>query len=208
MTSQQLLPVTTRSLGGMRVGTPFGDVETKPAPGALARVQALINTRDLEKGVDLLADPVQASQWLSDHGLAPPREILSRENVGAVVAVREALRALTIHSAGGPAPTIEALRGLQDVTGQATARAVLDEHGSIRLEPTADSVRGRLLSLLLQVRDAQADGTWAHLKACANPDCLWAFYDRSRNHGGTWCTMAGCGNKLKNRDFRARRRTD
>ena len=33
----------------------------------------------------------------------------------------------------------------------------------------------------------------------------WAFYDRSRNHGGTWCDMASCGNKLKNREFRARR---
>ena len=33
-----------------------------------------------------------------------------------------------------------------------------------------------------------------------------AFYDRSRNHGGTWCDMASCGNKLKNREFRARRR--
>jgi predicted RNA-binding Zn ribbon-like protein len=44
--------------------------------------------------------------------------------------------------------------------------------------------------------------------ACANDDCQWAFYDRSRNHGGTWCDMATCGNKLKNRDFRARRRND
>ena len=66
-----------------------------------------------------------------------------------------------------------------------------------------DSVRARLLDVLLVVKDAQLDGTWGHLKACANDDCQWAFYDRSRNHGGTWCDMATCGNKLKNRDFRA-----
>lgn len=192
----------------MRARTPFGDVETKPAPGVLARVQALINTRDLEEDVDLLADPEQASSWLTDNGLAPPELTIGGEQIAAVVAVRESLRALTIHSAGGPAPTAEALRGLRDVTAQTTAQAVLDENGAFRLEPTADTVHGRLLHLLLQVRDAQADGTWAHLKACANPDCRWAFYDRSRNHGGTWCTMAGCGNKLKNRDFRARHRTD
>jgi predicted RNA-binding Zn ribbon-like protein len=48
--------------------------------------------------------------------------------------------------------------------------------------------------------------SWGRLTACRNDDCLWAFYDGSRNHGGTWCDMAACGNRLKNRDLRARRR--
>jgi predicted RNA-binding Zn ribbon-like protein len=65
-------------------------------------------------------------------------------------------------------------------------------------------VPDRLGRLLLIVRDAQRDGTWAMLKACANDECRWAFYDKSRNHGGTWCDMSTCGNKLKNRAFRAR----
>jgi predicted RNA-binding Zn ribbon-like protein len=60
---------------------------------------------------------------------------------------------------------------------------------------------------MLVISAAQLNGTWARLKACRNDDCLWAFYDRSRNHGGTWCDMASCGNRLKNRDFAARRRS-
>jgi predicted RNA-binding Zn ribbon-like protein len=76
----------------------------------------------------------------------------------------------------------------------------------VRLSATGDSVRERLVELLVIIRDAQRDGTWARLKACANDECQWAFYDKSRNHGGSWCTMATCGNKLKNREFRARRR--
>ena len=71
----------------------------------------------------------------------------------------------------------------------------------------SDGVRDRLVYLLLIVRDAQRDGTWALLKACANDECQWAFYDKSRNHGGTWCEMSSCGNKLKNRAFRARSKT-
>ena len=70
----------------------------------------------------------------------------------------------------------------------------------------ANRFRERLIELLLIMRDAQRDGSWARLKACANDECQWAFYDRSRNHGGTWCEMSACGNKLKNREFRARRR--
>ena len=50
-----------------------------------------------------------------------------------------------------------------------------------------------------------ADGSWGRMKLCGNPDCLWAFYDRSHSRRGAWCEMASCGNKLKNRNLRARR---
>jgi predicted RNA-binding Zn ribbon-like protein len=56
------------------------------------------------------------------------------------------------------------------------------------------------------VHRAQEDGSWARLKVCANVECEWAFFDRSRNQQGSWCEMAVCGNRLKNRQLRARRR--
>ena len=55
------------------------------------------------------------------------------------------------------------------------------------------------------MRDAQRDGTWARLKACNNPDCQWAYYDRSHAGRGAWCDMAVCGNRMKNRNLRSRR---
>ena len=69
----------------------------------------------------------------------------------------------------------------------------------------ANSVAPGLLALLLIIRDAQADGSWERLKLCGNPDCRWAFYDRSHSRRGAWCDMASCGNRLKNRNLRARR---
>ena len=95
---------------------------------------------------------------------------------------------------------------LRTVAAGSTARAEFGADGDVRLAAAGDSVPERLIELLLILRDAQRDGSWARLKACANDECQWAFYDRSRNHGGTWCEMATCGNKLKNREFRARRR--
>ena len=67
-----------------------------------------------------------------------------------------------------------------------------------------DRLKARVLTGALD--RALADGTWSRLKLCANPDCDWAFYDRSRNRQGAWCTMEVCGNRLKNRRFRARAR--
>ncbi len=185
----------------------FGDSESKPAPAALRRVQALINTIDRESGQDRLATRDDAIPWLVDNGLLTAGASISAADLAAVVSVREALRALVVHNAGGPVPNPDALQVLRDIAGSNSARAVLDDDGTVRIEPDQDVPRARLLGVLLSVRDAQADGTWSHLKACANEECQWAFYDRSRNHGGTWCEMATCGNKFKNRDFRARRRT-
>jgi predicted RNA-binding Zn ribbon-like protein len=184
-----------------------GDDEPKPAPGPLALVQSLVNTVELPDGADRLADPADARPWLVDTGLLAPKAALADADLEVVRAVREALRAMLVHNAGGPPPIKSALAVLRSVADGGTARASLADDGEVRLVAAGDSVRDRLVDLLLIVRDAQRDGTWKLLKACANDECQWAFYDRSRNHGGTWCEMSVCGNKLKNRAFRARSKT-
>jgi predicted RNA-binding Zn ribbon-like protein len=183
-----------------------GDDESKPAPGPLLRVQALVNTVELPDGSDRLADRSDARPWLVDHNLLAPEADLTTADLTLVRGVREALRALLVHNAGGPPPNDQALAPLRTVAAEGTARTNVGEAGEVRLSATGDSVGDRLVELLLVIRDAQRDGSWARLKACANDECQWAFYDRSRNQGGTWCEMAVCGNKLKNREFRARRR--
>ncbi|MCV7214007.1 CGNR zinc finger domain-containing protein [Mycobacterium crocinum] len=184
----------------------LGDTEGKPAPEPLSRVQALVNTLDLESGSDRLARADDAEPWLRSQGLLPPGDAVTPGELSDVREVREALRALLVHNAGGPAPPSQELHPLSRVADAATARVRLSADGAVEVAADADSLPGRLLSLLLIVSEAQRAGTWAKLKACGNEKCRWAFYDRSRNHGGTWCDMATCGNKLKNREFRARRR--
>lgn len=205
MTSQGLTPVTQGYPDPMTPTQWLGDVEAKPAPDPLRRVQALINTVDRESGQDRLADPADARPWLAANGLLAPDVTLSRDDLDLVVGVREALRALVVHNTGGPSPDATTMAPLRRVAGGDAVRVAVED-GRVSLDTGGDSVEARLLALLLVIRDAQLDGTWSHLKACANDACRWAFYDRSRNHGGTWCDMATCGNKLKNRDFRARHR--
>jgi predicted RNA-binding Zn ribbon-like protein len=188
--------------------TPWpGDDEPKPAPGRLRLVQALINTVELTDGSDRLAEPADARPWLVDARLLSPHADLTDADLDLVRAVREALRTMLVHNAGGPPPNKSALATLRSVASRGNAHASMDDDGAIRLAADGDSVRERLMELMLIIRDAQRDDTWARLKACANDECQWAFYDRSRNRGGTWCEMAGCGNRLKNRAFRARSKT-
>jgi predicted RNA-binding Zn ribbon-like protein len=53
--------------------------------------------------------------------------------------------------------------------------------------------------------EAQLTGTWTRLKACRQ--CEYAFFDRSKNRSASWCAMAICGNRTKNRTYRRRRAT-
>jgi predicted RNA-binding Zn ribbon-like protein len=183
-----------------------GDNEAKPAPEPLRRVQAFINTVDWESGQDRLGAVEDAGPWLLDNGLLAPGATPVPGDLDLLIGVREGLRAMVVHNSGGPVPDATLSAPVRLIAEANTARVIVAENGSVSVVATGDSVAARLLALLLIVKDAQLDGTWNHLKACANDDCRWAFYDRSRNHGGTWCDMATCGNKLKNRDFRARRR--
>jgi len=61
--------------------------------------------------------------------------------------------------------------------------------------------------VLAEVHEAHRAGQWQRLKACANPDCQWIFYDGSRNRSGRWCSMAECGGVMKARAYRARGRS-
>jgi predicted RNA-binding Zn ribbon-like protein len=179
---------------------PNADEEVKPAPGRLLLVQAFVNTVDHEQETDLLADPDAAEAWLIEAGMLPPGAKLSHPNLELARAVRTSLRDLIEHRQAD-------LRPLRELAAARRPQLAVADGGTLELEnPRHDDLRDGLFELLLIIRQAQEEGTWARLKICANSECRWAFYDRSRNQHGNWCSMAVCGNRLKNRDFRARRR--
>jgi predicted RNA-binding Zn ribbon-like protein len=179
--------------------------EVKPAPGPLLLVQAFVNTRDLSLGTDLLTGADAANQWLHQCGLLAAEATADAHDLRTARDVREGLRALIANHGNGPAPTAGDLRPLRDVARSSRLRLGLDPAGRIEVDPGSGRLADGLARLLLIVRDAQQDGSWPRLKACGNSDCRWAFYDRSHSRRGAWCSMASCGNLIKNRNLRARR---
>jgi predicted RNA-binding Zn ribbon-like protein len=180
--------------------------ERKPAPEPLLLVQSFVNTSELDLGTDLLADPGPATDWLRQCGLLGPRDTAGPEDLRLAREAREGIRAMLTHNSGGPVPSAGDLRPLQAVAGQSQLRLAFSPAGCIRLDAQPPGrLAGGLAGLLLIIRDAQQDGTWARLKTCRNTDCRWAFYDRSHTRQGAWCDMATCGNLIKNRNLRARR---
>ena len=179
--------------------------ETKPAPVPLLLVQAFVNTWDGERRVDALLDPEAARAWLAAAGLWDEPGLPEPGELHDARRVREGIRAMLVTNGGGRAPAPGELQPLQALMHTSPLRMELQPDGRISLGPEPGGrLAVHLASLLLLMRDAQQDGTWARLKACRNPDCLWAFYDRSHSLRGTWCDMAVCGNRIKNRRLRQR----
>jgi predicted RNA-binding Zn ribbon-like protein len=182
------------------------DMETKPAPMPLLLVQSFVNTREEDAGTDLLADASTAHDWLSQAGILPDL-VFDEPGLASVRDIRESIRTLLVHNAGGASPTEAELQPLAQLARSSTFRPLVPAGGLVRLEAETGTGLRPMATLLLVIRDAQRDGSWTRLKACRNSECRWAFFDRSHARHGAWCDMAVCGNRIKNRTLRSRRST-
>lgn len=141
-----------------------------------------MNTVDHQANTDVLDDADAWRTWLSARGLG--------EGTTEVRGVRTALRA----AVGDPEAATSA---------SVSVTVELPAGGVPRL--VAPDVVGAVLAAATRL--AVLD-RWARVKICPADDCRWAFYDRSRNHSRTWCSMQVCGNREKARAWRERARSD
>jgi predicted RNA-binding Zn ribbon-like protein len=153
------------------------------APEPLRRVQLFVNSVDREHDREWLP------AWLEERGLAAGE-------FGRAVELREALRALLrVNNEGGEAP--EAVERLNEAARDVRVELRDGAVALVGADALADVAATALTSML--------DGSWTRLKVCRK--CEWAFYDKSKNRSGSWCSMQLCGNRLKTRAYRTRRRS-
>jgi predicted RNA-binding Zn ribbon-like protein len=174
------------------------------APGRLLLVQELVNTLDIEQGTDAIDSPAGLRAWLAERSLAPADLRPTEGDVARVAEFRESLRAL-LHANNGSELEPDAIQRLNRA-GRGGLRVRFDDDGGAELEPQPEeAIAAAIGQVVAVVFLAIADGTFARLKACPAQDCGWAFYDRSKNRSGRWCSMAVCGSREKVRAHRARK---
>jgi predicted RNA-binding Zn ribbon-like protein len=185
---------------------PGESAATKTAPQPLHLVQRFVNSVDLETGEDELSSPGALRDWFAERGLMDRAAPVRAADLRRAVDVREGLRAVLLENNGLPLDE-QRIERLDRAVRRAAVRVRFVPGRDPELVPGADGVDGAIARLMAIVAAAVEQGRWERLKACPRERCEWAFYDRSKNRSGRWCTMEACGNLEKARTFRERRRS-
>jgi predicted RNA-binding Zn ribbon-like protein len=172
------------------------------APADLELVRRFVNTRDVEEEKDEIATPKGLHAWLRENGLPGGR--FGQADVRRAIAAREGLRGLLLANNGEPLGQA-AVDSLNRAAPSVSVR--FDSAGGSALAASGAAIDRALAPIYDAVFCSMTEGTWPRLKACREDTCRWAFYDRSKNRSGTWCSMEVCGNRNKARKFRQRHGT-
>jgi len=181
-----------------------------------------LNTRVLRAGrpVDLLRGPADLARWFVEAGIAGPEQVEATPDGEESDLRGRGLfeRALEFR---------EVLLGVVEavIVGGPVRQEALDEINAVlrarpkyrQVERTPEgfgsrfeSQRGGPVAALAPIAESAADllveGDLSLLKKCENPRCVLHFYDTSKNHARRWCSMSGCGNRMKAQAHYRRRR--
>lgn len=178
--------------------------ERTPAPGALAVVQAFVNTNDIEGGDERLGDADALASWVAAAGLCERGVRVTPTEFRLAIDVREGLRALGWANNGEPLDSA----ALERLNEAAQKIPLTTRFSQEEWHPQAftEGVSGALAWILGAVTKGMSDGSWSRMKACKRDRCRWLFYDHSRNRSAVWCLMEVCGNKEKAAAYRRRKR--
>lgn len=177
---------------------------SKPAPGDLAFVQGFVNALDVETKRDYLSDKQKLKSWLVFHGFIDSSVRVSEKDRELMISFREALRNLMLANNGEPFEA-DAVKQLNEMAANVGIVAEFRDNFEADLRPSGRGIKRVIGEMILIVIKAMSDGSWRRLKACRDSECLWAFYDSSKNQSGRWCSMSVCGSRSKAREYRKRK---
>lgn len=177
-------------------------IEYKFAPGPLLAVQGFANTHSYENDEELLRDPESSRQWLVEAGLLADSAKVSKRDQEELLELRVAVRAL-LNANHDDTVDAEAVGTLRRLAAEHPVKFEVKPTGGVALDLDPAQSAGDLIAQTIGIiSQAQERDEWRRLKICPASDCRWAFYDSSKNRGGTWCRMEVCGNRNKNRKYR------
>lgn len=177
---------------------PRGPSGPRPAPGRLEILQDFLNTAPIRKNPDAVGTPGELERWLQGRELLPAGAKLTPADHRRAIAARDALRSLAAANNGvrlDPAAVDRLSSAREGIRWELR----LDAGAAPGFEPDAGGIDGALGKLLAHYHAAWILEQWPRFKACADPTCRAAFYDRNRR--ARFCSTT-CASRVRATAYR------
>lgn len=168
-------------------------------------------TSDRSKDRDRLEDEKWLMEWLKQHNLqaaAPPQPDELKQLKQLRGLLWEEVQRL-VQGAQTDAKLLEQLN-LYMGKGPAIRQVVwkTDGQAELALLPERADWEQIMAEIAASFAAALLEKETARFRICGNPDCLWVYYDDTRNRSKRFCDDKLCGNLMKVRRFRARKKAE
>lgn len=155
---------------------------------------------------DELKGSRELAAWMTERGLLRAGAKITPETLATTLRLRTDLRA---YLQCDPSER----RKNRRVTGALNEALkpfpfVLEAGGArgLTLRSARDDALAGLSVVVAEFYNGSANGTLDRLKMCAAEECRRVFFDRSKPATRRWCMSTLCGNRMKTRAYRERRR--
>ncbi|MEC0172330.1 CGNR zinc finger domain-containing protein [Paenibacillus graminis] len=168
-------------------------------------------TGDRSKDKDKLQDQEWLAAWLEQHSLraelpVTPKKLEQLQQLRSLL--REAVQKLV---KGYPLDRdlLERLNGYM-LTGPVIRQVAWNADGKAEISflPQRSDWEQVMAEIASSFAAALVEKETSRFRICENPDCLWVYYDDTRNRSKRYCDDKLCGNLMKVRRFRARKKAD
>jgi predicted RNA-binding Zn ribbon-like protein len=164
--------------------------------------------RGTGKSEDRLDNPEWLAKWLTEHDLPNPG-LPSSQDMKVLKLLRmrilQMVQNLLADNKVNPEDVAELNKAL--LGGPIIHRLEMSEVGvrlnTVRLRNDWEGIRADIADSFAHTL---AEGEPSRFGICNNPDCLWVYYDETRNRSKRFCDDKMCGNLMKVRRFRARKK--
>jgi predicted RNA-binding Zn ribbon-like protein len=126
------------------------------------------------------------------------------------IAIREASYRIFFAIAAGRIPPPRSVAAMNHALEAAPVRRVLmrsNKGFGWQIDRVGVSAPALLAPVLWSAGDLMVSPNTVRLRHCSNDQCLWLFFDDSKNGSRRWCSMQACGNRAKAHRHYLRTRT-
>jgi predicted RNA-binding Zn ribbon-like protein len=154
---------------------------------------------------DELGGPRELGAWMSQRGLSWTGAKITPAMFDTALQLRASVRS---YLECDPLERRRSTAAVQSLNKAISLFPLAVEARSDRivLRPARGDALAGLSSVVAELYDGSVKGTLDRLKMCAAEECRRVFFDRSKPATRRWCMSTLCGNRIKTRNYRERRR--